>query len=463
MDKEIGGTNRREFLKNLGLVVIGGGLAANMVLAGCKEEKGTSTGTGQTTDSDAFSSISTGELSKQIDNTDWVTMDTRPKASYNGWQLFGESRGGHIKGAVSFPVSWTTSAGDTDLKLELDAEGITMDKTVVVYHTKAGERKLAAARLETLGYEKLYVYNDFNSWLADEELPLERLANYQKLVNVDWVNDVILGKNPPTYKGNKYIILEVSWGPPDDYDQGHIPGAIHLDTDEIESLPLWNFVSDDKLEQVYKNLGINKDTLVIVYGKSSSAAARVLIALMRAGVDDVRFLDGGWQAWADSGYQVETKTNNRVPVTDFGVKMPVHPEYVLSTDQLKEYLQQPNFVLASIRRWDEFIGKISGYNYIEPKGEIKGAVWGHHKSDLHDQEGKMRNYNQIVTMWNEWGITPDKKVAFYCGTGWRASEAWFYAYLMGWEDISLYDGGWFEWSMNPDNPVQIGDPRQTST
>jgi thiosulfate/3-mercaptopyruvate sulfurtransferase len=62
-------------------------------------------------------------------------------------------------------------------------------------------------------------------------------------------------------------------------------------------------------------------------------------------------------------------------------------------------------------------------------------------------------------MWAEWGITPDKTVSFYCGTGWRASLAWFYAYIMGWEDISIYDGGWFEWSMDPANPVQIGDPR----
>ncbi len=37
-------------------------------------------------------------------------------------------------------------------------------------------------------------------------------------------------------------------------------------------------------------------------------------------------------------------------------------------------------------------------------------------------------------------------VAFYCGTGWRASETFFYAYLMDWPNVSVYDGGWFEWS-----------------
>ena len=47
------------------------------------------------------------------------------------------------------------------------------------------------------------------------------------------------------------------------------------------------------------------------------------------------------------------------------------------------------------------------------------------------------------------GITPDKRVAFYCGTGWRTSETWFYAYLMGWDRIAVYNGGWFEWSQDP--------------
>ena len=57
-------------------------------------------------------------------------------------------------------------------------------------------------------------------------------------------------------------------------------------------------------------------------------------------------------------------------------------------------------------------------------------------------------------------ITPDKWVAFYCGTGWRASETWFYAYLQGWERIAVYDGGWFEWSQDPiNNPIEVGEPQ----
>ena len=44
----------------------------------------------------------------------------------------------------------------------------------------------------------------------------------------------------------------------------------------------------------------------------------------------------------------------------------------------------------------------------------------------------------------------------YCGTGWRGSEAFFNAWLMGWPRVAVYDGGWFEWSRDPANPVETG-------
>jgi thiosulfate/3-mercaptopyruvate sulfurtransferase len=73
-------------------------------------------------------------------------------------------------------------------------------------------------------------------------------------------------------------------------------------------------------------------------------------------------------------------------------------------------------------------------------------------------DNTMRSYHEIEANWRAWGITADKRVAFYCGTGWRASEAFFCAHLMGWEKISVYDGGWYEWSSDAANPVELGEP-----
>ena len=30
--------------------------------------------------------------------------------------------------------------------------------------------------------------------------------------------------------------------------------------------------------------------------------------------------------------------------------------------------------------------------------------------------------------------------------------------LNGYDNISVYDGGWYEWLMHDDYPVQVGDP-----
>ena len=136
--------------------------------------------------------------------------------------------------------------------------------------------------------------------------------------------------------------------------------------------------------------------------------------------------------------------------------MPLRPEVIVDIEEAKEILADPDgAALVSVRTWREHIGDVSGYNYIGPAGRIKGDVWGncgtdaYHMQHYRNIDNTMRAYPEIAANWAEAGITPDKWVAFYCGTGWRASETWFYAYLQGWQRIAVYDGGWFEWSQDP--------------
>lgn len=116
--------------------------------------------------------------------------------------------------------------------------------------------------------------------------------------------------------------------------------------------------------------------------------------------------------------------------------------------------------MVSIRSWKEFIWQHSGYHYIEKKGRIPGAVFGNCGSDAYHMENyqnfdhTMREYQEIAEKWRQSGITPDKHIAFYCGTGWRGSEAFINAYLMGWPHIAVYGGGWDEWCNDPGNPIE---------
>lgn len=410
--------------------------------------------------------IDTKELSEKLESKEMVIVDVRSEAQYNGWKLEGETRGGHIKGAVDFPFSWTKDIEDEKLIEILKNKGITQDKTIVIYDTSDEKSLDMKTLLSKLGYKNVLVYEKgLKEWASDESLPMDRLANYEKLVYPKWINQLINDEKPDTYINKAYKIIEVSWGEGEDYKKEHIPGAFHLDTGEIEEEPLWNKKSDKDIEKVLLKYGITYDTTVILYGADTTAAARGASIMMYAGVEDVRILNGGFEAWKSTGYEVEKDVLTPVAVKDFGKKIPVHPEYIIDINEAKNILADENGELVSIRSWAEYIGETSGYTYIKPKGRIAGAVWGHAGSDAYHMEdfrninNTMRNYHEIESIWKEWKITPEKKVSFFCGTGWRASETFFYAYLMGWENISVFDGGWYEWSMDESNQIELGEPK----
>lgn len=262
-------------------------------------------------------------------------------------------------------------------------------------------------------------------------------------------------------------VFHVNYGVPEEYERGHIPGAVHLDTNSLESAADWNRRSPEELEVALNRLGITRDTTVIVYGLDTAAdpaeqkpgrkagqiaATRAAAILLYCGVSDVRLLDGGLNAWLAAGYPTETKTRTREASAGFGSPLPAHPDFFIDFDEAVDLIADPNGVLVSIRSQPENRGKTSGYNYIEELGDIPGAVWtncgsdAYHMQHYRNVDNTMRDFNEVARVWSEVGITPEKKVAFYCGTGWRASETFFCAYLMEWPSVSVYDGGWFEWS-----------------
>lgn len=367
-------------------------------------------------------------------------LDIRSMAEYNGWRLNGEKRGGHIEGAVAFPFSWFfdergRTRVSSELKRLLASKGITPYKTVVIYGS-SGEKPFEASEiLKSLGYEDvLCLEGGFAAWSCDESLPVDRMKRFEKLVPPFWLNGLIKNGPPEDLPTQGYKIFEVSWGEPREYDKGHIPGAVHLDTNKFEKEPLWNKVSDQELEEVLLQNGITCDTTVILYESEITAAARVASIMMYVGVKDVRILDGGIGAWKAAGFPIETKPNFPDPAKSFGSKVPTNPEFLIDTREVKKALSDGRSVLVSVRSWAEYIGETSGYTYIKPKGRIKGALWGrggsdaYHMEDYRNIDNTMRSFREIERNWKLWGITPDKRVIFSCGTGWRASEAFFVAY-----------------------------------
>ncbi len=419
----------------------------------------------------SISSISSSELQARLHDPDLTIVDVRPLAAYNGWRLHDESRGGHIPGAVAFPSAWLHSVDQAEIERLLHAKQIVAGRTVVVYGDGL-EAAAFTAKLQSVGLGDVRVLQDgFTAWAADEARPVDRLAKHAKLVHIEWLRQVLRGESPEAAPGHgKFLLFHVNFGVPEEYAEGHIAGALYLRR------------SPEAIDAALRSLGITRDTTVVVYGRDTEgeanekwpgrragqiAATRALMILRYAGVDDVRLLDGGYDWWVQAGYPLETVAREPSPVESFGAEVPLRPEVIVDIEEAKEILADPQgAALVSVRTWKEHIGAVSGYNYIGPAGRIAGDVWGncgtdsYHMQHYRNVDNTMRAYPELTANWAEAGITPDKWVAFYCGTGWRASETWFYAYLQDWPRIAVYDGGWFEWSKDPvNNPVEVGEPR----
>lgn len=199
--------------------------------------------------------------------------------------------------------------------------------------------------------------------------------------------------------------------------------------------------------------------MIVLYSENQLAAFRVLWALKWAGVDDVRILNGGLNAWLNNEFPIDTTVNTPKAESNFGTKIPANPQVTIETAQEAYAKQQEDMKLVSIRSWDEHMGKTSGYDYIEGKGEPAGAIWGYagtnasNVADYYDPDGSLRNPKEIFALWEKQGIQPSDHLAFYCGTGWRAGVPWFMTQMAGWKNTVVYDGGWNAWQMTPSLPT----------
>lgn len=315
-------------------------------------------------------------------------------------------------------------------------------------------------------------------------------------VTPEWVQGVV--ENPETE--NPWMVVEVSWGPGKEYAGGHIPGAIHVNTDEIEydefkarvttppdklgrsttpeqdqakglatdsTLPknYWNLYPDRTLLPALAHMGITRNSRVIVYSPDITAAARFTWTLLYAGVEELRILDGGLPAWKEAGFALSTLVPPRNPAPHFGADSALHPEYLAGMKEVRDVVlgKRQDAVVVDIRTRDEYDGKTAPYSYIPTKGRIKGAVWGEAgdgpwtMESYVGKDGRLKDPVNVAAMWESHGITGDKAPYFYCGTAWRSSLAFLYAWMLGWEEAKNFDGSWYTWSMGPDaaqNPME---------
>ncbi len=286
------------------------------------------------------------------------------------------------------------------------------------------------------------------------------LVRWRQLVCADWLAALVRGKRVAAPPLGPWQLFEVGCDARAAYASGHLPGARFLDTLLFEEPPYWNKVPDPELNGLLQGLGLRPDSTVILYARNTLAAARVAHLMLYAGMQDVRLLDGGLQAWCLAGHALQTGTQTAQAAPLPAASAPgvlqawshaalARPDYLVDLEQARALLNRHDAALVSLR------------SRAESMGDIAGAIWGdagldrdaQRMASFQDAQGCMLPAADIARVWLDAGLHPGMQMAFYCGTGWRAAQAFFYAWLMGWQRISLFDGGWFEWSADPANPV----------
>jgi thiosulfate/3-mercaptopyruvate sulfurtransferase len=136
-------------------------------------------------------------------------------------------------------------------------------------------------------------------------------------------------------------------------------------------------------------------------------------------------------------------------------------------DSLRAYLRQvqdamnsPSFAMVDVRSPDEFSGKILSPPGLpetcQRGGHIPGAKsipW----SKACNEDGTFKSADELKALYAGQGVTPNKNVIAYCRIGERSSHSWFVLkYLLGYPNVTNYDGSWTEWGNLVNAPIEKG-------
>lgn len=421
-------------------------------------------------DGPGFRSMEVNDLKEDLQ-----IIDTRHPDLFLGWAN-DQGRKGHIAKAIDFPLAWLDYETNQDfLAIELDRRHIDREKKTLIYGDDDLNEEVFN-RYSQLGFKDLYALKGGLNEYA-KEASLELLEGHDRYVGGQWVEDLVAGRKPEGYDNDKYRIVEIAFNE-DEYREGHIKDAISIHPDllnqipgprnlaDYEAIPMdeqlsyWGFPEDEDIKKVLEEAGIDKDTTVVLYAneKATTAANRAALVMDYAGVEDIRLLNGGRTLWELEGREL-TKEVAKPEKVDFGLEVPANPGLVFTYEDELKFVDDDQAVIASVRSWDEYIGKISGYTYIGEAGEIENSRFAYAGSDPYAMEdfrnldNTMFNYNIINDRWEKWGIRGDKTVSFHCGTGWRAAETHYIAQALGWENTGVYVGGWYEWHKRDGSPI----------
>ena len=179
---------------------------------------------------------------------------------------------------------------------------VTRDRPVVLYDDNRG---MAAARvywgLVRYGHENVAVLNGgWDRW-KEEGRPIDQhsvvptparfvvLPDDSQFASFDWLQ---------IHAGDPDLVI-VDTRTPDEFAQGHLPGAISWNWMNGVPAGSWNAVRPaSELRSELEAKGITPDKEVVTYCRSGVRAAHTYLILRHLGYPNVRNYDGSWLEWS---------------------------------------------------------------------------------------------------------------------------------------------------------------------
>ena len=243
---------------------------------------------------------------------------------------------------------------------------------------------------------------------------------------------------------------------PESYSDGHIPTAANVHT-----FFTYLATSDDRgvrdltdtFTEELRNAGIYGNEHVVTYENSLNtlygASCRALYILRLLGHPRVSVLGGGYEGWVQDGHP----TSSEIQQTARGSFQPKWtPSMWKGKTDVAEAMGDPNTVLLDVRDLDEWKGESSspyGVDFAPRKGRLPGAthiLWKDFMETGESGQMRFKRPEEIRSMCEAKGVTPDKEVIVYCFKGARASNTYLALKDAGFENVSNYFASWNEWS-----------------
>jgi thiosulfate/3-mercaptopyruvate sulfurtransferase len=242
-----------------------------------------------------------------------------------------------------------------------------------------------------------------------------------------------------------------------EYIEGHIPGAVYVDLDaELADHAATGegrhpLPGVENLQTSARRWGLNDGDTVVVYDDLKNlSSTRAWWLLRYAGFDDVRVLDGSLRGWIANGGALDT--DDVEPPLGTVTLQYGHLE-TLSVDDAADLPFAG--VLLDARAEERYRGEVEP---IDPRaGHIPGAISAPTTANV-DAVGRFLEPEALRARFEALGVTDDRPVGAYCGSGVTASHETFALTLAGFSS-ALYPGSWSQWSTISERPVATGpDP-----